>query len=551
MTGDPADLHSTAMSDRLAADTLAPLTGLPEWKRFALAAQTCASRTGVLDLIEAPGLTLDSSGQRHSPELMAAGEALLRARDFDTQRARLLAGEVVNVTEDRAAWHTLLRAPEAPPEVQAERERMDAWVQRADAGRRWRHVVHVGIGGSDWGVRLAVTAFGYAGTWRDVRFVANIDGHAIEGGLAGLDPRETLVVLVSKSFTTAETLENGARAREWLIASGLDPAAHLAAVTARPDRARAWGVPENQIFQLWDWVGGRFSLWSAVSLSTALAVGVDVLEGLRAGAAAMDAHFAQAPLAENAPVRMALAGVANRSVLGQGSLNIAPYDSRLANLVPYIQQLDMESLGKSVDVAGRPVGVPTGPAVWGMPGTDAQHTFFQWMHQGSDGAPVDFILCREADHHWPAHHRQLLANCLAQREALMRGKTLAQAHAECLAEGMDEARAAWLAPHRVHPGGRPNHLIALPRLSPYSLGALLALYEHRVFTQGVIWGIDPFDQWGVEYGKILARGIIADLDPAASQAHRADAAGPGASASGGPGAGHDASTRHWIDRLRG
>lgn len=541
MTGDSADPDPAAMSDRsFTADTPAPLTELPEWKRFALAAQTCAPRSDALDLIEAPGLALDSSGQRHSPDLMAAGEALLRARGFEMQRDRLLAGEPVNVTEGRAAWHTVLRAPEAPAEVRAERERMDAWVRRADAGRRWRHVVHVGIGGSDWGVRLAVTAFGYAGTWRDVRFVANIDGHAIEGGLAGLDPRETLVVLVSKSFTTAETLENGARAREWLIGAGLDPAAHLAAVTARPDRARAWGVPDDQIFRLWDWVGGRFSLWSAVSLSTTLAVGVDVLEGLRAGAAAMDAHFTQAPLAENAPVRMALAGVANRSVLGQGSLNIAPYDSRLANLVPYIQQLDMESLGKSVDAAGRPVGVPTGPAVWGMPGTDAQHTFFQWMHQGSDGAPVDFILCREADHHWPAHHRQLLANCLAQREALMRGKTLDQARAECLAEGMDAARADWLAPHRVHPGGRPNHLIVLPRLSPYSLGALLALYEHRVFTQGVIWGIDPFDQWGVEYGKVLARGIVAELDPSSGHASRADTAA----------ARHDASTRHWIERLR-
>ncbi|MFV0283296.1 MAG: glucose-6-phosphate isomerase [Castellaniella sp.] len=525
------------MSDRPdSAAAPAPLTSLPEWKRFALAAQTCGARPDALDLIEAPGLALDSSGQRHSPALMDAGLALLRARDFEAQRARLLAGDAVNITEDRAAWHTLLRAPKPSAEVQAERERMDAWVRRADAGRHWRHVVHIGIGGSDWGVRLAVTAFGYAGTWRDVRFVANIDGHAIEGGLAGLDPRETLVVLVSKSFTTVETLENGARAREWLAGAGLDPAAHLVAVTARPDRARAWGVPESQIFRLWDWVGGRFSLWSAVSLSTALAVGVDVLEGLRAGAAAMDAHFAQAPLAQNAPVRMALAGVVNRSVLGQGSLNIAPYDARLANLVPYIQQLDMESLGKSVDLAGRPVGVPTGPAVWGMPGTDAQHTFFQWMHQGSDGAPVDFILCREADHGWPAHHRQLLANCLAQREALMRGKTLGEARAECLAEGMDATRADWLAPHRVHPGGRPNHLIALPRLSAYSLGALLALYEHRVFTQGVIWGIDPFDQWGVEYGKVLARGIIGELEPVAADRSPDH---------------HDASTRHWIDCLRG
>uniref|UniRef100_UPI00334018DE glucose-6-phosphate isomerase n=1 Tax=Castellaniella defragrans TaxID=75697 RepID=UPI00334018DE len=523
---------------------LPALADLPEWACFAEAVRASAPRADdVLDLIEAPGLTVDFSGQRHSDTLGAAGCALLEARGFNEQRARLLAGETVNFTEARPAWHTALRAPVAPPEVLAERIRMDAWVRSADAERRWRNIVHIGIGGSDWGVRLAVAAFGYAGLWRQVRFVANIDGHAIEGGLAGLDPRDTLVVLASKSFTTAETLQNGARAREWLIAGGADPQANIAAITARPERAIAWGVPEGNVFRMWDWVGGRFSLWSAVSLTTALAVSVDVLAGLRAGAAAMDQHFAEAPPIINAPVRMALAGVANRSVLGYGSLNIAPYDSRLANLVSYVQQLDMESLGKSVDLAGRPVGVPTGPAVWGMPGTDAQHTFFQWLHQGSDGAPVDFILCRMADHHWPAHHRALLANCLAQREALMRGKTFEQARAECLAEGLDPERADWLARHRTHPGRRPNHLIVLPRLSPYTLGALLALYEHRVFTQGVIWGIDPFDQWGVEYGKVLARGIVEALSP--DEATGGAAAGPGLDAA------HDASTRHWIGRLKG
>ncbi|MFA5663750.1 glucose-6-phosphate isomerase [Castellaniella sp.] len=543
------------------------LDALPEWQRFVQAARQASPQPDRLDLIETHGLTLDSSGQRHSDALIAAGQALLQARGFEQARARLLRGEVVNLTEERAAWHSLLRAPSLPegtglvrPDAQApfdERERVDGFVRRADAERRWRHIVHIGIGGSDWGVRLAVSAFGYAGTWRDVRFVANIDGHAIEGGLAGLDPRHTLVVLASKSFATAETLENGARAREWLQAAGQDPAAHMVAVTARPDRARAWGVPEAHIFRLWDWIGGRFSIWSAVSLTTALAVGSEVLAGLRMGAAAMDEHFAQAPPAHNAPVRMALAGVVNRSVLGHGSLNIAPYDSRLANLVPYVQQLDMESLGKSVDIHGRPVGVATGPAVWGMPGTDAQHTFFQWLHQGSDGAPVDFIFCRSADHQWPGHHRQLVANCLAQREALMRGKTLAQALDECRAQGLTHAEAARLAPHRVHPGGRPNHLIVLPRLTPYSLGALLALYEHRVFTQAVIWGIDAFDQWGVEYGKGLADSILAEIDP-----QRAAAAAAPAPAASTVGAGHvparaaaavpehDRSTCHWIQALR-
>lgn len=516
------------------------LTGLAEWDGFVRAARADALRGGEPDVIQASGLSVDFSGQRRSPQLLEAGRALLAARDLEAQRDRLFSGGRVNVTEDRAAWHTALRAPDAPGEVQAERARMNEWVRTADSERRWRNIVHIGIGGSDWGVRLAVAAFGYAGMWRQVRFVANIDGHAIEGGLAGLNPHETLIVLASKSFTTAETLQNAQRAREWLISAGIkQPSAHFAAITAYPARAQDWGVPPDHVFKLWDWVGGRFSIWSAVSLTTALAVGADVLAGMQAGAAAMDEHFIKAEPDVNAPVRMALAGVVNRSVLGQGSLNIAPYDSRLANLVPYIQQLEMESLGKSVDLAGRPVGVPTGPAVWGMPGTDAQHTFFQWLHQGSDGAPVDFILCRQADHHWRDHHQRLLANCLAQREALMRGKSPDEAQQEGIDAGEPQQRAQWLARHRALAGGRSNHLIVLPRLSPHSLGALLALYEHKVFVQGLIWGIDPFDQWGVEYGKVLAKGILRELE-----------AGPGDGAAGAD-AGHDASTRYWIDRLRG
>jgi glucose-6-phosphate isomerase len=443
-----------------------------------------------------------------------------------------LSGQIANTTENRAAWHTALRAPAPVAEVAAERQRMNEFIRLADSERRWRNIVHIGIGGSDWGVRLAVSAFGYAGTWRNVRFVANIDGHAIAGGLAGLDPRDTLIVLASKSFTTAETLQNGQRALEWLSGAGIeDPYKQVVAITARPEVAQAWGVPEAHIFKLWDWVGGRFSVWSSVSLSTALAVGSDVVAGMLAGAAAMDTHFAQAPVAENAPIQMAVAGIINRSVLGYGSLNIAPYDFRLASLVPYIQQLEMESLGKSTGLGGDPVGVPTGPAVWGMPGTDAQHTFFQWLHQGSDGAPVDFIVCQAAVHGWAEHHTSLLANCLAQREALLKGKTYEAALAECLAEGMPQEKAAWLARHRVHPGGRPSSLIVLPRLSPYALGALLALYEHKAFVQGAIWGINPFDQWGVEYGKVLAKGIMAEL-----------------SGKQGPG-GHDASTAHWVQEF--
>ena len=510
------------------------LTALPEWADFERAARSASVDPSRLAVINAAGIDLDTSGQYASDALQQAGAALLDARGFEAQRRLLLEGGIVNPTEDRAAWHTALRAPATQAEVAAERQRLFEFIHTADSKRHWRNIVHIGIGGSDWGVRLAVAAFGYAGTWRNVHFVANIDGHAIQGGLSGFDPHDTLIVMASKSFTTAETLENGQRALEWLQAAGVaDPHKQMIAITARPDTAREWGIPEAHIFKLWDWVGGRFSLWSAVSLTTALAVSADVIAGMQTGAAAMDKHFAEAPIAENAPVQMALSGIVNRSVLGYGSLNIAPYDFRLANLVPYIQQLEMESLGKSVDLNGTPVDVPTGPAVWGMPGTDAQHTFFQWLHQGSDGAPVDFIICAHADHGWPHHHRILLANCLAQRQALLQGKSYEDALQQCLESGMPAERAQWLAHHRVYGGGRPSNLIVLPRLSPYTLGALLAMYEHKVFVQGLIWGINPFDQWGVEYGKQLASGLT----------HKLAGAEPLDS-------GYDASTRYWVERFR-
>lgn len=512
------------------------LQQLPEWQRYVNAGKTATVNPDELRILQAAGLCLDLTGQAYSPTLALAGARLLEARQLEDYRDKLLSGQPINTTEERAAWHTMLRAPAPVESVNAERQRMIEFVRNADSERRWRNIVHIGIGGSDWGIRLTVGAFGYAGMWRQVRFAASIDGHAIEGALAGLDPHDTLIVLASKSFTTAETLENGKRAVEWQRSAGIaDPFSNVIAVTARPDLAKAWGAKESQIFRLWDWVGGRFSLWSSVGLTTALAVGTDVLAGMHAGASAMDTHFATAPFESNAPIQMALAGLVNRCALGYASLNIAPYDFRLANLVPYLQQLEMESLGKSVDLNGDPVSVPTGPAVWGMPGTDAQHTFFQWLHQSSDGAPVDFIVCQEAGHHWPDHHRSLLANCLAQREALLQGKTYEDALQECLEAGIEPEKAKWLAKHRVHPGGRPSNLIVLPKLTPYTLGALLALYEHKVFVQGVVWGINPFDQWGVEYGKVLAKGITAEL-------------------SGGQprnGITHDASTAYWVNKFAG
>lgn len=483
-----------------------PLTELPEWQDFAHAAQAAKIGVNSLRILEAAGLKIDVSAQPHSEELDGACKRLLEARSFERARAALFNGEVVNPTEGRAAWHTMLRTPSPVAEVAKERARLLAFVQQADTERRWQSVLHIGIGGSDWGTRLLAAAFGYRRSWRDIRFVSNIDGHAIESGISGLDPHETLVVVVSKSFTTAETLENFRRAVEWLSAAGVPNAyEHVVAITCRPDLAQEMGIPPGNIFPFWEWVGGRFSLWSSVCLATALTVGVDVVGGMLAGAAVMDDHFRTAPISENAPVQMALTGVANRSVRDYSSLNLAVYDSRLFYLVPYLQQLEMESLGKSVDVAGRPVTVPTGPLVWGMPGTDAQHTFFQWLHQGTDGAPVDFIVCQQADHGWADHHQQLLAHCLAQREALLTGKSYEMALSEN--QDADLEKRQWLAQHKCHPGGRPSNLIVLPRLSPFALGALVALYEHKVFVQALIWGINPFDQWGVEFGKALAHRI--------------------------------------------
>lgn len=512
---------------------LSTVTSLPAWSRLKIAAQQADPLQNKLRLIEAAGLTIDLSGQRNDSLLEQAGIELLEQRDFIQQRSTLLSGGIANVTENRAAWHSMLRQPAATPEVMTERERLNAFVREADLARRWRHIVHIGIGGSDWGIRLTVAAFGYTKQWRSVRFIANIDGHAVKAGLADLNPHDTLIVVASKSFTTAETLQNAARAVEWLQAAGVNnPLEQVVAITARPEQARKWGVSDKQIFKFWDWVGGRFSIWSSVSLTTALSVSSDVVAGMLSGAAAMDKHFETAPLHLNAPVQMALHGVINRSILGVSSLNLAPYDSRLMHLIPYLQQLEMESLGKSVDVAGQTVPVPTGPVVWGMPGTDAQHTFFQWLHQSSDGAAVDFIVCQEAEHQWESHHQSLLANCLAQREAMLRGKTEAQALEECLKQGHSPEHARWLAKHRTHQGGRANTLIVLPRLSPYHLGALLALYEHKVFTQAIIWGINPFDQWGVEYGKLLATGITQELQhQAGSQSH-------------------DPSTAYWIQQFK-
>ncbi len=509
----------------------------PAWKTFAAAARS-ASRSGErLRVIDAPGLRLDLSAQAQSSELAQAADALLRQQDFEEARARLFDGGNANWTERRPAWHTALRAGVPPAmvahAVQSERDRVRQFVRDADAAGRYSSVLHLGIGGSDWGPRLITRALRHGGARREVRFASNVDSHSVADAMSRLDPHDTLVIVASKSFTTTEPLANAEVAMNWLRDAGVaDPIKQVVAITANVEAALNLGISPDHIFQIWDWVGGRYSLWSAIGLPVALALGNDTFDQLLAGAAAMDEHFRNAPATENAPLQLALAGVVNRNVLGYDSLVISPYDSRLHHLVPWAQQLEMESLGKVATADGSPVGMPTGPAVWGMPGTDCQHTFFQWLHQDAAGAPVDFILCEQPDHAYARNHELLIANCLAQRSALLRGKTFEEALAETSAKESDPDRARILAMHLVHPGGRPSSLIVLPRLEAYTLGALLALYEHKVFSQGVIWGINPFDQWGVEFGKALARGIIRELDAPSPQAEQ-----------------QDPSTRYWIDAI--
>ena len=515
------------------------LSNSPALKQFSLAVLNIPSKPDALRVITAAELEIDLSMQRSSAALTEAAQALLNQQGFDQYRRELFEGAAINWTENRAAWHTALRATN-PPEpvaeaITTERLRLTRFVEEVNARNQYRNVVHLGIGGSDWGPRLAFDSLAGQGTRRTLRFASNVDAHAISAALEGLDAHDTLVIISSKSFTTIESLANAACAIDWLRASGVsNPLDHFAAVTANPQAARNFGINDDRIFQFWDWVGGRYSLWSSIGLPIALGLGIDALNDMRSGAAAMDEHFLTAPIERNAPLQMALSAVANRSVLDYGSFALCPYDARLGNLVPWLQQLEMESLGKATLRDGSTLDVPSSPAVWGMPGTDSQHTFFQWLHQDGKGAPVDFILCATPDHRHTRHHRLLIANCLAQRAALLEGKSYEQSLKEVSKTEKNPEKAAVLAYHHVHPGGRPSTLIVLPKLEARQLGALLALYEHKVFTEGVLWGINPFDQWGVEFGKRLAGDIERRLDALGSD----PAVSP-----------YDPSTAYWVRKL--
>jgi glucose-6-phosphate isomerase len=513
---------------------MAPITETPEWRaldahfeelrdvhlRDLFAADPARGDELV---VQAADLRLDYSKNRVSRETLGLLLALAERAGVRRRARAMAAGEKINVTEDRAVLHTALRAPrdavievdgrDVVPDVHAVLDRMGeiaeavrsgAWT--GATGERIRTVVNIGIGGSDLGPAMAVRALADHAT-PDIAFdfVSNVDGDDIRDALAGADPASTLVIVVSKTFTTLETLSNAHDARRWIVgALGEDAVPrHFVAVSTNAEGVAEFGIDTANMVGFWDWVGGRYSVDSAVGLSLAIAIGDAGFREFLAGFRAIDEHFLNAPPAHNLPLLMGLLGVWNADFLHADTHAVLPYSERLARFPAYLQQLDMESNGKSVDLDGRPVDAGTGPIVWGEPGTNGQHAFYQLIHQGTRLVPSDLIgVCAPAEEVGD-HHDLLMANLFAQAEALAFGKTAE----EVAAEGV----APPLVPHRTFPGNRPTNVILAPRLTPSVLGQLIAAYEHKVFTQGTIWGINSFDQWGVELGKALAKRIAPEL----------------------------------------
>ena len=439
---------------------------------------------------------------------------LARECEVEARRDAMLRGDPINITEGRAVLHTALRAPRGQGLFSDEVHGvLDAMLTYAETVRDThasgiRHVVNIGIGGSDLGPQMvvpALDAFVHPGI--AFHFVSNVDGHDITPVLRQLKPSETLFIVASKTFTTQETMANAHAAKAWFEANGgTDIAKHFVATTTNVRAAAEFGITTT--FGFWDWVGGRYSLWSAIGLPIALAIGADHFRALLAGAHAMDRHFAEAPLAKNLPVLLALIDVWYRNFHGFTSRSVAPYHQGLKRLPAYLQQLEMESNGKRVDLAGNDLPFATSPVVWGEPGTNGQHAYFQMLHQGTDVIPVEFILVKHPTHALTDLHTKLLANGLAQAQALMLGKRTDQALSEKAPTASTQLDAATLARHRTFPGNRPSTTLLLEQLAPASLGALIALYEHRVFASGALWGINSFDQWGVELGKALCSDLL-------------------------------------------
>lgn len=470
--------------------------------------------------LAAAGLQLDYSRNPLNDKTLQLFAALWKQAKVAPAIERLLAGDTVNPTEQRAAWHTALRQPKPPQEVVDTLQRMEALVGAVHSGQ-WRgysgkaitDVVNIGIGGSDLGPRMVTNALAsfHAPAIR-CHFVANIDPQDLTTTLASLEPDTTLFIVASKSFSTLETLANATLARQWFLRAGktTDIAKHFVAVSTAVEKAKAFGIAEKNIFPLWDWVGGRYSLWSAIGLSIALACGMEHFKALLRGAHHMDQHFRDAPAGENMPGLLALLEIWYSHFFAAQTHAVLPYSHALRNFPDFLQQLEMESNGKGVDRAGKTIGYSTGSIIWGSAGTIGQHSFHQLLHQGRAFIPVDFILpltsaAKEED--TAEQHRQLVANCLAQSQALLYGQDLAQVKSRLKKEGLPAASINKLAPHKVIPGNRPHNIISMDALTPETLGALIALYEHKVYVQGVILQINSFDQWGVELGKQLSQPI--------------------------------------------
>jgi len=481
--------------------------------------------------VEAPEVFADLSKNRIDSATLHFLIDLASECGLEARRDAMFAGDAINTTEGRAVLHTALRAPRGAGPFSAEvHEVLDAMLAYAEAVRDTaasgiKHVVNIGIGGSDLGPQMVVPAldtFVHPGI--AFHFVSNVDGHDIAPVLRRLDPAQTLFIVASKTFTTQETMANAHAAKAWFEANGgTDIARHFVATTTNVAAAAEFGITTT--FGFWDWVGGRYSLWSAIGLPIALAIGAENFRALLAGAHSMDRHFAQAPLLKNLPVLLALIDVWYRNFHGFTSRSVAPYHQGLKRLPAYLQQLEMESNGKRVDLDGNTLPYATSPVVWGEPGTNGQHAYFQMLHQGTDVIPVEFILVKHPTHDLADLHAKLLANGLAQSQALMLGKSTAQALQEKAPTASKQLDAATLAKHRTFPGNRPSTTLLLDQLTPTSLGALIALYEHRVFTSGALWGINSFDQWGVELGKALCNDLLPRLASGDTQGLDASTAG--------------------------
>ncbi|MCV3270887.1 glucose-6-phosphate isomerase [Roseobacter sinensis] len=497
------------------------------WQALA-ARQADTAERPILSLFDDPGrapafsaqtgdMFFDYSKTNIDAETRAALIDLLEAADVEGKRAAMFSGAAINDTEGRAVLHTALRnldgGPvfvdgfDVMPGVLATLERMRVYANHI-RGSEITDVVNIGIGGSDLGPAMAVEALAPYHDGPRCHFVSNVDGAHISDTLRGLDAKTTLVIVASKTFTTIETMTNARTAKAWMQDHGGDPATQFAALSTAEEKTKAFGIPAESVFGFEDWVGGRYSMWGPIGLALMIAIGPKAFDAFLRGGQAMDQHFKAADWSENLPALLALVGIWHAQVCGHASRAVLPYDQRLARLPDYLQQLEMESNGKGVEMDGTPLTRPSGPVVWGAAGTNGQHAFYQLIHQGTRVVPCEFMIAAEGHEPELAHHHNLLiANCLAQSEALMRGRDIDAAREKMATAGFTGSELERQARHRVFAGNRPSTTLAYPKLDPFALGQIIALYEHRVFVEGVILGINSYDQWGVELGKELATSL--------------------------------------------